>query len=84
MDDRVWKMARAAEAGLIGSAAHRIDGVMLEQKQLIGDGPGPPLGDKAVLQRESLLKVDPAQPLDGKVIGAHPLAGFWEYRPYTA
>jgi hypothetical protein len=43
------KMCGAAEAGLIRRATDGVNRLMLEQQELIGDGPGPALRGKPIL-----------------------------------
>ncbi len=66
LDERMGKMRSPPKAGLVRSAANGVNGIVLEEEELIRDRPGPALRDQAVLEGEALLGIDAAQPLDGE------------------
>jgi len=65
LDERMGKMGGATQAGLVRGAADGVNGVVLEEEELIGDGAVATFGYEAILEGEALLEIDAAQPLDG-------------------
>lgn len=64
-DHGVREMGGAAEAGLVGGPADCINGFVLQEKELVGNGASAALGCETLLQGEGLRVFHPAQPLDG-------------------
>ncbi len=52
LDDGIGKVRGAPQAGLVRGAADCVNGVVLEEQELVGDGPRAALGDQAVLEGE--------------------------------
>jgi hypothetical protein len=67
----VGKVGGAAEAGLVRGAANGVNGVVLEEEELIRDRACVALCDEAVLEGQGLFVGDAAQPLDGEGVGNH-------------
>lgn len=64
-DHGVREMGGPAEAGLVGRPADSINGFVLQEKELVGNGASAALGCETLLQGEGLRVFHPAQPLDG-------------------